>query len=257
MHKALLWAPLAALLALAGCDGRGNACGALVWNASNEPCDACMQNHCCAQLAACDIDTPCGRLTQCVMACAPNDTACTDACVSAQPDGVSAMQTLFACYHDSCQSTPSCVTHVCGTRVAISDAACGACLSAHCCDTWKPCAADKACVACLTQDPKPAGCATDSRYRAASACFIDTCGDACAATICDSDLGTEKAACNVCLGKPDGAGGCCEATKICKSDPDCYACFTGQSTAGCDANAHFQAWSACIAANCAAPCSSN
>lgn len=255
MRTPLLWLlPLAALSALAGCSsGGGGACGGLVWSA-DPACQACMHESCCATLAACDVGTPCGRLATCVLRCAANDTACTDQCINTEPTGVLGLDAVSACYDTNCRTNPACETNVCGTKIVISDAACGACLSEKCCGSWEPCAKDAACGACLTAEPRPLSCDDDALYLAASECFLEACGTACAATICDSNLGTAQAACNVCLGKPDAMGGCCETTKLCKADPGCYGCITGKNPVGCDTNASFQMWSACVDAQCAASC---
>lgn len=248
-------APLLAALALPACGSSdAGACGSFTWREGNASCNSCMASSCCPQLAACDSGTACARLSTCIDGCAAGDAACANDCVAAQPDGKVSLDALLACYEQSCQDDAACQTRVCQTDVVVTDPDCGGCLSASCCDTWGPCAADAACKACLTTSPAPAECAGNALYQSANACLLSACGATCAATICDSDLGTSSAACNACLGQPDSGAGCCETIKACKDDVGCYSCITGTAQAGCESNAAWNAFTACVDAKCASPC---
>lgn len=238
--------------------GGGSACGATVWSATNEPCNACMEQSCCAKLAACDTGTGCGSLIACLEACAPGDGPCAQGCQAAEPDGVAALQALFACYEMSCKSTTACGSAVCDSGFVHASAECGDCLSASCCDTWKACAADETCSDCLVMSA--ASCVdptseSGKAFQAAMTCQKTQCGMHCAVGICDSGLGTSSSACNYCLGQS-----CCADIKACAAEPGCLDCLTsGGNSAGCadtgtSTGQMYEAVAGCWESNCASAC---
>ena len=211
-----------------------------------------MEQSCCDQLGACDDGTECAELVDCVKTCSPGNDTCSTACQTAHAGGKAALDALLTCFDTNCKQTPACGTKVCDTGVSVSTQACGDCLSASCCDSWKLCSQDVPCLDCLvTAAPS---CASNTLYTAAVSCQETSCGPTCATRICDTTLGyPDLPACNFCLGKLAAAGGCCEATEACAADATCLGCITGKITAGCDSNAALAAFESC-STKCAADC---
>lgn len=232
--------------------GSSGACGSLVWSSTNGACSACMESSCCDALLACDSGTACGGLVDCLRGCAPGNSTCVTACETANADGQSDFDALIACFDASCKADPSCGTKVCDTGVTVTLETCGACLSAACCDSWKLCAQDDACLDCLVSGA--ASCDTNVLYLGALDCQTTNCNPKCATRICDTNLGYPgEPACNDCLGRLDVNGGCCEKTQDCNDDPTCLDCITGKTTTGCSENAAYAAFTTCKA-KCADDC---
>jgi hypothetical protein len=72
-------------------------------NGGSGTCTACQDaalasGGCCGGLwAQCDSGSSCGKLLNCLGACADNDDACSQACGSANRDGIPAVNTLTTC----------------------------------------------------------------------------------------------------------------------------------------------------------------
>lgn len=237
--------------ATGGAGGAGPVCGS-VWSSTNAACSACMDEHCCDELAACGAGSECDALADCLRLCTPGNDTCSKACQSSHPNGKAGVDALIACFDASCQSSPACGTKVCDTGVSVDSQACGDCLTASCCDSWKLCSQESGCLDCLvTAD---AACAGNPLYASAIACQSASCGPVCQKTICDTSLGYPgMPACNDCLGKLDAEGGCCEETEACAADTTCRGCLTGKVTVGCDASFALMSFQACRA-KCATPC---
>jgi hypothetical protein len=210
-----------------------------------------MQAQCCAQLKACDSGTACGTLAGCIAACKQGDSTCVNGCETADSSGVNDLQALVTCFDTNCKTTPACGTAVCDSGIVVADPGCGACLTTSCCDSWKQCAQDMTCAMCLTTTPTPASCSASSLYTAANMCQGQSCAMQCAATICDSGLGTASPACNYCLGQS-----CCFQADACKGDTTCLDCLTMSNGAGpgCATSSTYQALDGCWKSNCKTAC---
>lgn len=235
-----------------GAGGAPSPCGALVWSSTNAPCSACMETSCCDALKACDNGTGCGDLVSCLGKCTPGNDNCATACQTAHEGGKSDLDALIACFDLNCKDSSACGTKVCDSGVTVAGQACGDCLTTSCCDSWKLCSQEPACLDCLvTAD---ASCASNPSYQAAVTCQEGSCGSKCATRICDTTLGyPDLPECNYCLGKLDAEGGCCEETQACAANSKCLDCITKPNVTGCDANAAFNAFTSCRA-KCATEC---
>jgi hypothetical protein len=230
-------------------------CGSFVYSA-DATCQACAVANCCDALRACDTGTECGQVLTCLGACMSGDTTCQQACVAgASTAGKADFQTMANCV----EGTDGSCTAECGSGGAICDSglatssnpACGDCLGASCCDSFKACVGDATCMECITGG-STTGCDTSQLLAAASSCQSQSCATECATpgTICDSGLvNSGNAACGDCVGTS-----CCAEFTACAQDNACLACLTGQTTAGCDADLLLKATGDCQASFCATPC---
>jgi len=230
--------------------GGAGPCGSLVWDGTNKACNQCTVDKCCAELRACDAGTKCGDLIACASACAAGDTTCVKGCGVTHALGQAAIDAAFMCYDAHCKATAECGTKVCDSMIVVSDLMCGDCLTTSCCDSWKTCAADAICLPCLTTSPMPADCAGDALLKAAVDCRQASCAMTCAATICDSGLGTSSHPCNYCLGQS-----CCSQIKACAADATCQGCLTSAGkNAGCATNTLYTTYTMCVSGSCATAC---
>ena len=67
-------------------------------------CGACVEASCCQEASACASDFDCARIDLCryLTSCASTDSACLDACKSANPAGAPAFDAWMACEAESC-----------------------------------------------------------------------------------------------------------------------------------------------------------
>jgi hypothetical protein len=154
-------------------------CGGTV--VSQDPtCQSCLEDTCCAELAACAPGTSCDKLVGCAIECPPGDPACQQGCISQYEGGLGNLQALLACSQGSCGIDQFlCLTPVCGFEDAQAIGAfCGECVSQSCCAELSACLDDPACLDCLTS-PDPSMCAGDAVYEATASCILDTCGLFC------------------------------------------------------------------------------
>jgi hypothetical protein len=70
-------------------------------DSSDDPCFACDQAKCCAQLTACMADSRCVDGFLCVNTCVVGDTACLAACLADPPSTLVAVST---CHNTSCSA---------------------------------------------------------------------------------------------------------------------------------------------------------
>jgi len=235
-----------------GGDGGGNqGCGSLEWS-NNAECNSCMEDMCCAELAACDEGTECGDLLDCLEPCGA-DQACQQACVNQFPNGLADAQDLITCGEecdDECNAGAICDSgYAHQTRPA-----CGTCLGDNCCDLFKDCIADAECGPCLTNpSADQEACAANEMLQDFNSCQDTNCENECTpGKICDSGLFIEsKPECGKCLGS-----NCCDVVKACADDALCLACITGQkSGAECDeAEELLSAIDTCEGDNCSTEC---
>lgn len=231
----------------------GTGCGSLMWDNTNLDCNQCMLDSCCNELAACDPNTTsdCGALVVCLNNCAAGDSACQKNCsTNVAPGGVADLQTLLKCYDDNCATALACATPICDSGLSYPDVTCGTCLNDNCCDSFKACAGDQTCAQCLTTNPAPAGCDTNTLYQAASMCQDTTCAMSCTSGICDSGLTTNSSPCDYCLGQS-----CCTDISTCVNDAACKSCLLGGGQgAGCSTNTMYQSVQTCWSGNCSSAC---
>ena len=228
--------------------GDNQACGSNQWN-ENQGCMNCMKSSCCDELAACDVDSDCYNLFECVKAC--EDQACANDCVSQYNAGLGDAQALLECETLSCAYECG---YVCDTDAQMREPACAQCLGDNCCDEFSACWNDQSCRDCLTGQGSEEECLENDDLLALDACWGASCTDACGvgAPICDSGLMVDSAQCAECLGT-----NCCDVVKACADDELCRACITREKEgAECnDAAELLNAIETCWENNCSAACS--
>jgi hypothetical protein len=128
--------PLAALVAaLAACtirpkgsddDGRGGAGGEAGGGGGEAPgecagkvvCDDCRScataGPCASELAACNQNSACVAINQCLALCGGITTECLELCASQNPDGVSLYDALLGCVDCDACLTPCGTAATCG-----------------------------------------------------------------------------------------------------------------------------------------------
>jgi hypothetical protein len=116
------------------------------------------------------------------------------------------------------------------------------CLSANCCDSFDPCAADMDCLACL-QNPMGAGCDTNTLYQAFQTCFDTSCPTA----ICDTMLAYQSPNTNACINN-----NCCATFNPCEADMACNQCLQSMDPEGmgCLMNQLYVDYTTCKDASC-------
>lgn len=114
------------------------------------------------------------------------------------------------------------------------------CLSANCCESFDPCAADMDCLACL-QNPMGAGCDTNTLYQAFQTCFDTNCPTA----ICGTMLAYQSPNLNACVNN-----NCCATFNPCELDPACNACLQDPMGTGCDMLQLFLDFQTCRDTSC-------
>jgi len=107
------------------CPGEGDAC------------TDCLSTSCSADYCSCYGNVDCGELLQCWSMCPPNDQACSQACETAHPDGISAALLLSGCAATQCPQG-------CPGNAPLS--ACDQCLYTNCAIEMNACVANPACV---------------------------------------------------------------------------------------------------------------
>lgn len=76
-----------------------SSCGVQSGNAT---CDACLNQHCCAELTACKSNPDCVGLYRCAAQCSADDSTCFEACMSQFPNGSNDLGTAMSCIDKSC-----------------------------------------------------------------------------------------------------------------------------------------------------------
>jgi len=76
-----------------------------------ETCDTCFDEEvntqtgsCYSKVQACQDDTECNALNDCLNACGANDQSCVNACASAHQNGIDKFNAIFDCFCTSCAS---------------------------------------------------------------------------------------------------------------------------------------------------------
>jgi len=86
----------------AGTRPGSDAGGYCVENAGDDPCSACLKQHCCSELLGCRADAECIALAVCFTNCA--DQPCLDDCLTQHPDGQTALEPILTCTQGSCEA---------------------------------------------------------------------------------------------------------------------------------------------------------
>jgi hypothetical protein len=129
---------------------------------------------------------------------------------------------------------------ICQSELFIDDAVYDGCLSANCCASFDPCAADADCLDCL-EDPEGAGCDTNALHMAFQECFDTSCPTA----ICGSELATPSPNLNACIQE-----NCCDSFNPCEADMASNACLMDPELPGCDVDALFATYTTCRDMSC-------
>jgi hypothetical protein len=154
-----------------GSSGTGGFCGG--FSVQDPSCDQCLQDECCAEVAACDIGTPCYDLLTCEASCA--DAACIAACDAAFASGAAAASSLSQCFFTTCGFNCT-LTGICSTGTTTQNPLCDTCLAAACCAELTACLDPdpQACIDCFGD---PAVCDPDGT--AAVECISSQCDVTC------------------------------------------------------------------------------
>lgn len=83
-----------------GFGGGGMGGGGSGGTGGSNPCADCAQSSCYSQLSACQSNTACMTIVQCVGNC--TDQTCFDSCVSSNPSGSSAFNAFYGCLSEMC-----------------------------------------------------------------------------------------------------------------------------------------------------------
>ena len=99
----------AALASSAGCKGNPpeETCGPIKSQCAalaTDTCSECMSSCCCQEMTACNTNTSCGSLGECMGACNSSDTACIPNCTMSFPDGESLLANVATCGNSNCSS---------------------------------------------------------------------------------------------------------------------------------------------------------
>jgi hypothetical protein len=161
-----------------GGTSSGGTSGTGTGGASGDPCEACVESTCAAQLTACDDDPGCAALLDCLDQC--NDEACGNACFTANPGAGPLLEAIDTCAEQQCAST-------CGD----GGDACETCAMSKCGPQIDACDADPSCqqlLTCLEQCPEDEacwdGCYTSNPAGASLLDAEDACVEAGCATEC-------------------------------------------------------------------------
>lgn len=131
---------------------------------SNATCGDCSDAECCAQEQACADNATCAS---CASSSTPSSTC----------DANTQLAAWDQCLTDHCAT--ECGISQAGCGFTSSVAACQTCFEDQCCDESKACAANSACVDCVTTSPTPAGCDTNALVLAFDGCIEDNCATEC------------------------------------------------------------------------------
>ena len=98
----------AALASNAGCKGNPpeETCGPInsqCANLATDTCGECMSSCCCQETIACNANTSCASLKECVSACS-SDPTCIPNCTMSFPDGESLLANVATCGNSNCSS---------------------------------------------------------------------------------------------------------------------------------------------------------
>jgi hypothetical protein len=90
----------------AGSAGTGGASGGGAGGTTGDRCSACLQRECGAATTACNANTDCSAILECVIAqsCGeiPEPPVCINDCAMEHPDGRATFEPLTACITDTC-----------------------------------------------------------------------------------------------------------------------------------------------------------
>jgi hypothetical protein len=112
-------------------------------------CEACLQEHCAMQAAACAADPQCDPLEQCQGDCDGGDVTCRAACVAAHRVAPDAQQIAFSvCLAGSCAQPCGLICGGLASVIGDTDAAvgCQTCVQNNACAAGQACAAEPACL---------------------------------------------------------------------------------------------------------------
>ena len=92
----------------AGCKGNPpeETCGPInsqCADLATDTCGDCMSSCCCQETIACNANTSCASLKECVSACA-SDPTCIPNCTMSFPDGESLLANVATCENSNCSS---------------------------------------------------------------------------------------------------------------------------------------------------------
>lgn len=223
-----------------------------------QTCAQCQQaattgvGACSSQVSACQNDSDCVALVNCLNACASGDQTCINNCASQHTEGTTVYSQIGDCMCNTackteCANDPSCQGGTCG--FSYSNQTCGTCMTNSCCSAGQACANDATCSSCVTSQNPPASCSTNSLVNALLQCYTHQCGTACgAAGKCG--FTSSNATCQTCF-----ENSCCSQSKACFSDATCSSCVTSSSpAASCSTNSLANAFLSCVQQNCGSQC---
>jgi hypothetical protein len=240
-------------------------CGDFLFNPDVPECQPCAFDNCCAETEACNQQSDCWALLQCIGTCL--DQACVDTCNAQFPNGETALNAFTECTSGSCQMEcgySSCPDNAIGYPPEAMEEECNSCVDNNCCEEFTalstPCIAgdQTACDAavdalneCLNDEAAATCTGGDPNGLPAAQCQKAECGDVCPAPICNSGYTIKPIECATCLGACD-----CAAFTACNADANCNTCLIsgGQQGNNCDQDANFNAAQDCFMNTCGTEC---
>lgn len=159
---------------------------------SGQTCDQCSQQvtsgggPCASAYNACAQNQDCIDFYDCISACSSD--ACFQTCINNHPQGSDLYGAMVTCICDSgcpTECAAECGGGQQGCGFTSSDQACATCFENACCSEGQACAAEPACVDCLTGNSDPSCFDSNAKAKAFAGCLEASC-----ATECGIDTGT-------------------------------------------------------------------
>lgn len=175
---------------------------------SSAGCQTCFEQSCCSEAQACNASAQCTTLLACDRACAANDAACFQKCLSAAGPGQHLLEAMIDCEFGQATCAAACGATTDGGGGAImcggiktGVAPCDSCIESSCCSEATACGTSGACLTvvdcvnnCNGVMSCEQGCGTTtpagvSDANAINACLNSKCATQCAAA--PTDAGTD------------------------------------------------------------------
>jgi len=78
------------------------------WSFGDAACNACVEQHCCAEIGACQVDAPCTAYVQCELSCVFGSNTCQQGCDAMYPSAIPKYKAFTTCLaQSSCMTTCS------------------------------------------------------------------------------------------------------------------------------------------------------
>lgn len=177
-------------------------------------CELCLETvqsgdgACVPSIDDCINDADCKALMECLNACEPDSTGCTDQCAETHRGALDTYMGIYECFcevgcPEICAEEPMCQKPPCG--FTFQDDACSSCNEAKCCDSASQCADDADCAACAQSGGL--GCATNQLWQGFVGCLGQNCSEECGVTPPSNGGGGTGGGSGGAGGTDEGGGG--------------------------------------------------